>query len=178
MNAIDWPASAFAMSNLNKFRATPSLQSGESTTILAGLCRNRQSGACAQWSKATRKGNPGTIDITYRNLVLLRRKSSMRSRLIASDLDCPLSVARNFRDHFEIPQLQKHKGARALSQLPKTMVKPLGNAPGANAVLNPKAASSRRTPKRAMRANQKPVIPSEVEEPLYETLRHIVRSNQ
>jgi hypothetical protein len=59
------------------------------------------------------------------------------------------------------------------------MVKPMGNAPGTNAVLNPKAASNRRTPKRAMRAKtNKPVIPSEVEESLDETLRHAVRSNQ
>jgi hypothetical protein len=39
-----------------------------------------------------------------------------------------------------------------LSQLPKEMVKPMGNSPRANALLNPKAASSRRTPKRVMRA--------------------------
>src|SRR5213076_3347129 len=50
MNAIDWPGSAFATSNMTKFHATPSPQSGESTTILAGLCRNRQRSACAPWS--------------------------------------------------------------------------------------------------------------------------------
>jgi hypothetical protein len=32
--------------------------------------------------------------------------------------------------HAEIPRFQKHNGAPALSQLPKTMVKPVGNAPG------------------------------------------------
>jgi hypothetical protein len=58
------------------------------------------------------------------------------------------------------------------------MVKPVGKTLAANAVLNPKAASSRRTPKRAMRAKtNKPVIPSEVEESLDETLWNAVRSN-
>jgi hypothetical protein len=59
---------------------------------------------------------------------------------------------RNSGHHAEIPRFQKHNRALVLSQLSKTMVKPVGNAPGANAVINPKAASSRRTPKRAMRA--------------------------
>src|SRR5438876_1052609 len=99
MNAIDWPAPAFATSNLTKFRATPSPQSDESTTILAGLCRNRQSSACAPWSQATQRGNLGIIDIIYRNLVLLRRKSSVRSRRIVSDLAYPPSVATNFSPH-------------------------------------------------------------------------------
>jgi hypothetical protein len=65
------------------------------------------------------------------------------------------------------------------------MVKPVGKTLAANAVLNPKAASSRRTPKRAMRAKtNKPVIPSETacppwrEESLDETLWNAVRSNQ
>src|ERR1700751_5827659 len=88
-----------------------------------------------------RRGNLGIIDIIYRNLVLLRRKSSVRSRRIVSDLAYPPSVARNFRDHFGIRQFQKHKGVLVLSQLPKTMVKPMGNAPGVNAVINSKAAS-------------------------------------
>jgi len=88
-------------------------------------------------------------------------------------------MVRKSAHHAEIPRFQNHKGALALSQLPKIMVKPMGKAPAANAVLNPKAASSRRTPKRAMRAkNQQLVIPSEVEESRGETLRHIVRSNQ
>src|SRR5207247_7137886 len=52
-----------ATSNMTKFRATPSPQSGESTTILAGLCRNRQRSACAPWSQPTRRGNLGIIDI-------------------------------------------------------------------------------------------------------------------
>ena len=128
MNAIDWPASAFATSNLTKFRATPSPQSGESTTILPGLCRNRQSSACARWSQATCKGNPGIIDIIYRNLVLLRRKSSVRSRLIVSDLAYPPSVVRNFRDHFEIPRFQKHKSVLAWSHLQGRMVNQMGDA--------------------------------------------------
>ena len=152
MNAIDWPASAFATSNMTKFRATPSPQSGESTTILAGLCRNRQSSACVCWLQSTPRGNLGIIDIIYRNLVLLRRKSSARSRRIVSDLDCPRSKVKKSGHHAAIPRFQKHNRALASSQLPKTMVKPMGNAPGANAVINPKAASSRRTPKRAMRA--------------------------
>src|SRR5882724_1316629 len=129
MNAIDWPASAFATSNMTKFRATPSPQSGESMTILAGLCRNRQSSACAPWSQATRRGNLGIIDIICRNLVLLRRKSSVRSRLIVSDLDCARSMPGNFGHHFEIPQFQKHKGVLVLSPLSETMVKLVGNAP-------------------------------------------------
>jgi hypothetical protein len=61
-------------------------------------------------------------------------------------------MARKSGHHAEIPRFQNHKGALALYQLPETMVKPMGNAPGANAVINPKAASSRRTPQRAMRA--------------------------
>src|SRR6266566_3978366 len=130
MNAIDWPATAFATSNLTKFRATPSPQSDESTTILAGPCRNRQSSACAPWSQPTRRGNLGIIDIIYRNLVLLRRKSSLRSRRIVSDLDCPRSMVRKSGHHAEIPRFQNHKGALALSQLSKTMVKLMGNAPG------------------------------------------------
>lgn len=130
MNAIDWPASAFATSNMTKFRAPPSLQSGESTTILAGLCRNRQSSACAPWSQPTRRGNLGIIDMIYRNLVLLRRKCSVRSCPIVSDLDCLRSMARKSGHHAEIPRFQNHKGALALSQLPETMVKPMGNAPG------------------------------------------------
>src|SRR6266436_7964712 len=152
MNAIDWPATAFATSNFTKFRATPSPQSDESTTILAGPCRNRQSSACAPWSQATQRGNLGIIDIVYRNLVPLRRKSSVRSRRIVSDLAYPQSKVRNSGHHVEIPRFQQRKGTLVLSQLSKTMVKPVGNAPGANAVINPKAASSRCTPKRAMRA--------------------------
>src|SRR5438445_10085181 len=130
MNAIDWPASAFATSNMTKFRATPSPQSGESTTILAGLCRNRQSSACAPWSQATRRGNLGIIDIIYRNLVLLRRKCSVRSCPIVSDLDCARSMAINFGHHFQIPQFQKHKGVLVLSLLSETIVKLVRNAPG------------------------------------------------
>src|SRR5207247_1298148 len=129
-NATDWPATAFATSNLTKFRATPSPQSDESMTILAGPCRNRQSSACAPWSEAKRRGNLGIIDIIYRNLVLLRRKSSARSCPIVSDLDCLRSMARKSGHHAEIPRFQNHKGALALSQLSETMVKPMGNAPG------------------------------------------------
>jgi hypothetical protein len=128
MNAIDSPATAFATSNLTKFRATPSPQSDESTTILAGPCRNRQSSACTPWSQATRRGNLGIIDIICRNLVLLRRKSSVRSRRIVSDLAYPPSVARNFRDHFEIPRFQKHKSALAWSHLQGQMVNQMGDA--------------------------------------------------
>ena len=76
----------------------------------------------------------------------------MRSRRIVSDLVYHQSKVRNSGHHAEIPRFQKHNRALVLSQLPETMVKPVGNAPGANAVTNPKAASSRRTPKRAMRA--------------------------
>src|SRR5206468_6544317 len=128
MNAIDWPGSAFATSNMTKFRATPSPQSDESTTILAGLCRNRQSSACAPWSQATQRGNLGIIDIIYRNLVPLRRKSSVRSRRIVSDLAYPPAVARDFRDHFEIPRFQKHKSVLAWSHLQGQMVNQMGDA--------------------------------------------------
>src|ERR1700758_873052 len=130
MNATGWPASAFATLNMTKFRATPSPQSDESTTILAGLCRDRESSACAPWLEATRRGNLEIIDIIYLNLVLLRRKCSVRSCPIVSDLDCLRSMARKAGHHAEIPRFQNHKGALALSQLPETMVKPMGNAPG------------------------------------------------
>jgi hypothetical protein len=142
MNAIDCPTTAFATSNMTKFRAAPSRQSGESTTILAGPCRNRQSSACARWLQATRRGNLGIIAMIYRTLVFLRRQSSMRSRLILSDLACPRPMARNAGHHLEIPRFHKHNGALVLSHLPETMVKPVGNAPGTDALRMQQAVST------------------------------------
>jgi hypothetical protein len=80
-------------------------------------------------------------------------------------------MVRNSWRRVEIPRSQKHKGILALPRLVQTIMKLLvGKTPGANAVLNPKP--------RYARKNQQPVIPSEVEESLDETLRHTVRSNQ
>src|SRR5947207_7484986 len=79
---------------MTKFRATPSRQSDESTTILAGRCREMQSSECVSWLQGTPRGNQGTIDIIYRNLVLPRRKSSARSRRIVSALAYPRRMVR------------------------------------------------------------------------------------
>ena len=119
---------------MTKFPAIPSPQSGEFTSILAGRCREKQSSACAPWLRGTPRGNLGIIDIICRNLVLLRRKSSARSRPIVSDLGCSHPMVRNARHHLEIRTFHKHKDALVLSHLPETMVKPLGNAAGTDAL--------------------------------------------
>src|ERR1700675_4652182 len=95
---------------MTKFLAIPSPQSDESTTILAGRSRNRQSSACAPWLQATRKGNLGITDITYRNLEPLRRKCSLHSRRIVSDLAYSRWVVRSSGHRVETPRFQKHKG--------------------------------------------------------------------
>ena len=54
---------------------------------------------------------------------------------------------RNAGRRVENPRYYKQKSVLPLSPLLETMLKLVANTPGANAVLNPKAASSGRMPK-------------------------------
>ena len=54
----------------------------------------------------------------------------MRSRRIVSDLAYPTALAKNFRDHFEIPRFQKHKSVLAWFHLQGQMVNQMGDASG------------------------------------------------
>src|ERR1043165_5713059 len=95
MSAIAWPATESATWTTTRFVATPSPQSAKSTTILGGRCRQKRSNVCVRWLEARSGGNLEIIDIIYRNLVLLRRKSSARSRRIVSDLVSAQQTTRN-----------------------------------------------------------------------------------
>src|SRR5881628_1117007 len=90
--------------------------------ILAGRCRERQSSACVFWLQATRRGNLRIIDIIYRSLALLRRKSSARSRPIVSDLAYPRRMVRNSGHRVETLRLQKRKSVLALSRLQERII--------------------------------------------------------
>src|SRR6266699_4572583 len=122
MNATDWPTTGFATWNTTRFAVTRSLRSGESMIILAGRCRERQSSAFVFWLQATRRGNLRIIDIIYRSLALLRRKSSARSPPIVSDLACPRRMARNSGHRVETLRLQKRKSVLALSRLQERII--------------------------------------------------------
>ena len=58
-------------------------------SILAGRFRQGRSSVCGRYLQATRRGNLEIIGTIYRNLVLLRRKSSALLRRIVSDLASP-----------------------------------------------------------------------------------------
>lgn len=122
MNAIDWPGTGFATCNTTKFAVTRSLRSGESMIILAGRSRQRQSSACVFWLQVTRRGNLRIIDIIYRSLALLWRKSSARSHPIVSDLASPRPTVRNSGRRVETLRLQKCKSILALSRLQEGII--------------------------------------------------------
>src|SRR2546428_3666808 len=119
---------------MTKFAVIPLAQSGESTTISAGRCRERQRGTCVRWLQARPRGNLRITDITYRNLEPLRRKCSLHSRRIVSDLAYSRWVVRSCGYRVETPRFQKHKGILALSRLPERILKLVGKAPGTDAL--------------------------------------------
>src|SRR6516165_3069489 len=113
MNAIGWPATEFATWTTTKFAVTRSLPSGKSTTILDGRSRGMQSSACVSWLQARPGGNLQIIDIIYRNLVRLRRKCSVCSRRIVSDLAYRRWLVKNSGHRIETSRFQNHKSDRS-----------------------------------------------------------------